>query len=350
MGAGQVSRLLYFGEESQRVTIFIYMPDQSWNSSRSSSSSRLPDLGPSVPAPPPEVKVRTLRSDLASLSQSGGMRAEFKSVAAPVVAKEDGMSSEVVATNKIKTIVAVVVALALIVGVGFFAHKLFFGDVSRNPSLLPISPSPSAKPSGAASFVHASVFKQPADQVLALTIPSGSVENAAELETFNQRMFRALNGTKPSSVLLEVNVKDESGADLPLADILRAGDMEVIDPAFFAAHFNPDGSLFVYKDARGFWPGFVFALNPADNWLFVKDDVARLEDSPKVANFFLTAPGVPAAQNFKDAIIKDAAAENQSVRRLEFSIPGAVFIYGWFRNALIISTSEDGLREAIGRL
>ncbi len=280
------------------------------------------------------------------MMQSGGIQPQFQNVAAPTFAEENAASREAAATNSVKTIVAVVVALTLTVGVGFFAYRLFFsGSNAGNPLPSPTPYSPSAKPSGTAAFVHASVFKKPADQVLALTIPSGSAENASDLATFGQRMIGVLGGAKAPAAFLEMNVKDENSADLPVASILRAGDLEAIDPAFLAAHFNADASFFVYVNATGSWPGFVFTLKPGENWLFVKDDVAKLEASPKLANFFLTVPGVPVDQMFKDMIVA-----GQPTRILRFSAPGAVFVYGWFHNALIISTSEEGLREAIGGL
>ena len=327
--------------------------ENSWNPT--SASSNLPDLGPSVPPPPPEVRVRTFRSDVESMSQSGGMQAQFRNVPAPVISKEGAAFAEAVTTNKVKIIVAVVVAIALTAGVAFFAYRLFFsgnsaGGLSPSPTPPPAGGSPSAKPSGAASFVHASVFKKPPDQVLALTLPSDSVGDASDLATFSQRIEGVLREAKASASFLEVNVKDKNGTDLPLADILRAGDMEVIDPTFFAAHFNPDGSLFVYRNTSGSWPGLVFTLTAGDNWLFVKDDVAKLESSLKFMNLFLTVPGTPAKEGFQDTILKDTVVENQSVRMLEFSATGTAFVYGWFRNALIISTSEEGFREAMGRL
>lgn len=320
--------------------------ENSWNPT--SASSNLPDLGPSVPPPPPEVRVRTLRGDLESMSKSGGsMQPQFRSVAAPTIA------TDAAATNNIKTMVAIVVSVALVAGIAFFAYRLFFAGGTRSSAPPPpaaAGSSSSAKPSPAASFVHASVFKKPADQILAFSLPSESTENVAELETFNQRALKVLAGANKNASLFEMNVKSESGADLPVADILRAGDLEIIDPAFFAEHFNADGSFFVYKNENGAWPGFVFTLKPGDNWLFVKDDVAKLEDSPKLANFFLATPGVPVSQNFKDIALNSITTESQSVRMLEFSAPGAAFFYGWLRDALIISTSEGGFVEAIGRL
>jgi hypothetical protein len=330
------------------------MAENSWNTS--GGSSGMPDIGPSVPPPPSQVRVRTFRSDIESMMKSGGMQPQFQNVAAPTILKEEGaVSAEAVSTDSIKTIVAAVVALALLVGVGFFAYRLFFsGSSSGNipPSSPPSTPSggggpssTSARPSGTAVFVHASVFKKPADQVLALTLPSGSAGDASDLETFSQRMLTALNGANAAAMFLEINTKDASGTDLPLRDILHAGDMEVIDPAFFATHFNIDGSLFAYKDKNGFWPGFAFTLKPNDNWLFVKDDVAKLESSLRFMSFFLTVPGVPVEDGFKDIIIA-----GQPARILRFSLPGTAFVYGWFHNALIMSTSEAGLSEAIARL
>lgn len=83
-----------------------------------------------APPPPSEVKVRTMKSDIAMLSASGGGMPRFESVkvkglAAPtetptVVAKTESKSN-------LLLIIVLVVAVAALAVVGWFVYKKFAG-------------------------------------------------------------------------------------------------------------------------------------------------------------------------------------------------------------------------------
>ncbi len=86
---------------------------------------------PNVPPPPPEVKVRTLRSDLESMAKSGGAAPQFESVKAPSlvnlaqdrkVSEGKGISSEFV------TVVVTLLAIALTVAIAYFAYQIFLNS------------------------------------------------------------------------------------------------------------------------------------------------------------------------------------------------------------------------------
>jgi len=64
-----------------------------------------------------------------------------------------------------------------------------------------------------------------------------------------------------------------------------------------------------------------------------------------INNLFITPPGMP-DPNFKDSLVS-----GEPVRELHYS-SGASLFYGWFvgNEYLVISTSKEGLQDALGRL
>ncbi len=329
--------------------------ENSWGAPRVPQSESF-DASPSVPPPPPEVKVRTMKSDLESMARSGGAAPQFQSVKAPVIPVAEARI--VASEEKVKPVwmvVMIVLAVSLLAAIAYFAYQVFSvakpgsPTIVANPIPVPLAPSPqsaSPPPSASGSFIHRSFFRSSADAFLTLTIHT-TAQSAADLETFNQRLKDLVSTEGAKGSFFEIGVKDSDGNDLAAADIMKAEDNVVIDPGFFSAHFVSDATLFVYKDKNGLWPGYVLGLQAKDNWLFVKNDAMKLETSPKLVNFFLADPGTPAPEGFKDTI-----ESGQPARILRFTSPAASssFVYGFFHNRLILSTSEDGLTQAIGRL
>ena len=95
-----------------------------------------------LPSPQPEVKVRTMRSDLESLMKSGGVAPQAVSVkapglenlvddaraesAAPKTEAPKGSTGRAATTNTLATTATVVVALALLAAIIYFGYQLFF--------------------------------------------------------------------------------------------------------------------------------------------------------------------------------------------------------------------------------
>lgn len=281
-------------------------------------------------------------------------------------------------------------ALAALGALGYFAYSMFLaapapsgtGALSGTASNNSLTPTPAATitplgslgsltgnapangaqtngtgstPAGSAtgSFTHASLFaKQPADQVFTLTLASAGTgaTSAADLATFNQKLSTLLSSasvSKKTPALLEVVVKNGGGNDMSISDILSAANENVIDPSVLNADFDPDATFFVYHDANGFWPGYVMAPKPAVSPSSIQSQVAKLESSPGISNFFLNNPGAPSSDGFTDAAVGSTA-----VRVLPFlnATPLAYFAYGWSGNDLILSTSMNGFAAATSRL
>lgn len=315
-----------------------------------------PNLG-AVPPPPLEVKIRTMKSDLELLAASGGSLTQSRI----------GKTVKVVITSaaprkgsKLILVLIIIAALALIAVAAYLVYRLssgfsFLGGGAAPVELPPLSGNRTGSPptpptiqpplAGPSPFMHKSLFRTPADQILTLNVPSGSTSQAANLQTFNQRILNLLKSVNPTSTIVEFDVQDLNKEDLVVSTVWSLAGTDVIDPAVLAAHFNPDATYFVYKDKTGFWPGYILALKPGDNWLFVEPDVAKLELSPKVPDFYLGATGTPSPDGFTDFPIG-----SKRVRIINFSNPTSTFIYGWFGNDLVLSTSINGLKEALTRL
>ncbi len=340
----------------------------------------------SAPPPPPEVKVRTMQSDLAAMAKSGGGAPRFESVRvagwAPAAGQGPVANAAAAAGKRRRSSMLVLIVAAIVIVaalVGYFTYVSFFAGRATNPSL-PASqsnaaqagaagagtagtgtPPPSSAPPAASGpstasqaaapagpFTHVSLFMKPADQTLALTLSSGGpAQTAADLESFNQKLTALLAEAKKSAALIEINVAGTDGNGVAVGDILSEENAAVLDPQFLAAHFSPDATFFIYQDANGFWPGYVLALQPGENWLYLENDVAKLESSPAIANFFLTDVGSPAASGFTDSTVNGTA-----VRVLAYpgANPPAAFVYGWYGSRLILSASRGGFAAALAHL
>ncbi len=326
---------------------------------------------PTAPPPPPEVKVRTMRSDLAAMAKSGGGLPSFESVKVMGLSLgKTGAEIAAAAEPKKNNTVIILVAIAAVAAlglVGYLAYTIFFAGGTAGapssrygaqapaaaavPQVVPptaASSSATASASGpAAPFMHKSLFKRPADQTLTLALSAGGVATgAADLQTFNQKLSSLLAAANKNTGMIEVDMQTPDGHGVAVSDLLAQANAGILN-AQALAHFNPDATFFVYRDKSGFSPGIVLSLKSGDNWLYAKNDVAQLESSPDIVNLFLQNVGTPAGSGFADSAISSTA-----VRVLSFpnATPPAYFIYGWYQTDLILSTSENGFTAATKRL
>lgn len=293
-----------------------------------------------VPPPPQEIKIRTFNSDLESLTKGGGALPRFEEV--KILPFEASTKKEEKRRGMLLKGVMGFIAVAILAGISYFFYGIFIQKEPQSPRLPSGSNEPVAQLPRAPDFVHDSLFKVLADETLTLVAKS-KAESAAELKTFSQQLIELLATARKTAKSFEVLVQDLDGRYLAAHEVLALGDADVLSPDFILEKFDPDPTFFVYRDSQdNFWPGIVIALKPNENWLFLKDEISGLERSPKIENFFLKFPG-PRSGGFADAIV-----EGQPARKLNFT-SGTSFVYGWFRGNLILSASEEGLKEALGR-
>ena len=303
--------------------------------------------GPTVPAPPTEISIRTLESDLKSMSLGGGSSPLPKYVAMPsrLATIPKGVKQ---ATSGVLKFFFFILAISGLLAVGYYViypalSKIFEGGVLSSKT----EPGPimdNKKPLTTPEFTHRSFFRATPDEVLKFVIPREAV-NAAELQTFGQRVLNLLAETNSNSKFLEIEVQDQDGGHPAISEFFSSINVKALSSDFLLTNFNPDFNMFVYRDQNGFWPGYLLELRPGKSWLFLKAEIEKLERSPDLENMFLTSPGVRSNIGFKDGLSK-----NQPVRILGFTAPGAAFVYGSIKGYLIFSASLPGLEEAASRL
>ncbi len=310
------------------------------------------DPGAYVPPPPNEISIRTLDSDVKSMALSGGNFTQSQRVVLPTTNSATAFNRKLPSSGGfLKMALWVGLAFLVLSAFVYFLYPLFSspyrggglgGATSTTSTTTPELPS--VPPSiTIPNFEHESFFRRRADKVLEMKFnyPATSV---SDLETYTQKVFDLLQGDKSTSSLFEVEVKNGGGRWLALSQFFKVIGANFLPEDFWAENFEPDFTLFVFKNKDGFWPGVVAQLGEGKSWLILKSQITQLERSSDFEKFFVTTPGSRFG-NFEDKLIS-----GQPARSLKYSKSSAEFIYGWFHNYMVISTSLDGLKEAIGRL
>ncbi len=331
---------------------------------------------PLVPTPPAEVFIRTMESDIRSLRESGGARPKpDRIVVGGNAPKEEQPKHSFLAERNIDVkwlLVAGGAALALGAVLVYSFSRLSLPLPSPAVSATPAVVSPGEATSSeelAATIPVAEegqaaplrgIFRKAADRTVSFTA-TGFVQSVTDLKTPNQRLGEVLAATPASgtSTLIEVIPGDAGGVPVPLGSFLTLQDISVFPENFLSTHFADKFAMFVYRDKQGLWPGYVLTLKPAENWLFLKDEAAKLEGSSKLANFYLADPG-EADEEWSDERVGDVAvrqlnwtpadAKALAGKPAEKSAPKVRFVYGWFRGYLLISTSQEGFAAILPRL
>jgi flagellar basal body-associated protein FliL len=320
-------------------------------------SVKAPNLSPYGSAPQSPAEIESNAAEVLKVGFSMGDEAQQPSLPARAGKDEGNTVAEVVSKNFLTIALIAVLALAVLAVVVYMGYTMFFGGATTPAPQTPSTnnaqnqvsgvQSPAGQPAqnqtqAGTGFTHVTFFRKPVDQTLKLNL-SNSVESAADLQTFSQRFSGLFPASKSTSTFFGVDVKNADGSDAQASEVFAAADTAVLDPQYVSAHFNPDITVFAYKDANGLWPGYIVQLKFSDNWLYLKDEVAKLETKQaQIDNFFLSPHGAPDAKGFQD--------DSNGFRKLAYSSPGAVFVYVWLRGYLIFGTSIDGMNQAISRL
>lgn len=322
---------------------------------QSKSASAAPPL---VPTPPAEVFIRTLESDLRSLRESGGARPKAERIVLSPNAPEERQPRFTWFTSKnIEVRWLFIAAMAAIALVGILVYGFFHFSLPALKKPLPVSvqnaeelqkeaeaPVASTSPGIASPSRRAGIFRKTPDQTLSF-IAASTIQSIDDLKTPVQRFKESLGTLKTaSSSLIQIFPTDSEGTALSLSQTFSLLDFGVLNPSFLSQHFETQFGMFVYKNGRGWWPGYILALRPGENWLFLKEEVGAFEESSKLSNFYLDSPG-GVKSGFRDMQVGDVTA-----RVLEWTAPDSKFIYGWFRGYLILSTSQAGLEAVLPRL
>ncbi len=317
-------------------------------------------VGPTVPPPPPaEIGVRTMASDLQSMQSSGGAGP------APKTFKPEDFSSEPVfkpssmgvksgaSASAVKVVppnharksllitLGILVFLALIGAViYFYVLPIFTAKTTPTPAPVVQAPTPTPTPVPApvptGLTQHQTFFTAPAS-------PSASVSLDLSLVSVQAAIAAVSSDTQPVGTFKEINFA-VGGKPWTAQDFLGFV-LPSLTKDFVSNTFEQDFTSYVYYDKNGAWPGYVFKLKSGVDATAAKataDPV--IEASPAV--FFQTSPGAQSKTAFSDGALPDGKA----VRFVTFSKKGAALEYSWFGSYLTVSTSYQGLIEAVKHL
>ena len=300
-----------------------------------------------VPPPPSEVIIRTMDSDLKSMALSGGSFPTSQRITVPTMQGQTGKA--LTGSGYLFKVFLAVGIVLVIAAVFYFAFPLFIhennnnssgGEVATTTPTLPVVPPSVTIP----NFIHQSFFRKAADQVIPLKLAYLAVA-VGDLKTYSQKLSGVLPpGRTATPVLFEIAMNKEDGMALAVSQFFNAAGMKFLDADFLAANFNFDFTAFVYKAKDEFWPGLILQPQSSKNLVLLKSEVLKLESNSDIETLFLTNPGERLGE------FADTSMSGQLARFLQFKNPTANFIYGWFHGYLIISTSLDGLKEAVNRL
>ena len=343
-----------------------------------------PTTPPPTP-PPPEITLRTMQSDIASLKQTGGSGAAPKPFTPPELTKElarpavppppmpkipqsdfsmprppaPAMPSSAAPKIEIeasggswKKMLVWGGALLLIIGAGaagyLYVYPMLFPQLPSAPPAPAITtPSNEAvipEPEAAAPTteaptqprMHKSALSSVAatSQVMITTLDLAALKSALKSE--------ALKSAAPES-LVEIVLSD-AGGQLAVSSVLPAM-LPSLTAETVKRLFADDFTTALYHDANGVWPVYILTVSPSSSQVEAQPVVASLETSADLANLFVSAPGTQSAAGFKAGKVNEL-----NTRYLTFSKTGASLNVAWLGNNLVVSTSYNGLKKVLGSL
>ncbi|MDP1688694.1 MAG: hypothetical protein Q8L47_01005 [bacterium] len=324
------------------------------------------------PPPQPPVTVRTMDSDITSMQNSGGGAPEEVILNAPrppirqeppkfpnndVTVKIPGytgpeksvfptgsfLSEEtpeppamILSQNKeqsfgggsVKKIIALIVVIIAAVGVGAGFYFVVF------PKLLgPIStPTPTGEPTPAPTVSPTPITSSPGASSHVSFIKAAQVDASALTEVPIETVTTGQTLTK--EILLKKN-----GVSVKLSEYFPT-----LIPEFSARDlqnfFDEDFTTFIYYNASGSWPGYIFKLKTGAASVVAQNSFRKIESSKSIKNLFLNGAGDQQEQ-FKNGGYKDV-----NTHYLLFGNNTAIN-YGWVGNYLLITTNFQSLKDLI---
>ncbi|MBS3903288.1 MAG: hypothetical protein KGZ30_02830 [Anaplasmataceae bacterium] len=305
-----------------------------------------------VPPPPPEMEVRTMRTDLESVSASGGISLQAEEVAS-LLAAEEKKSSVAPRSSGVLSLIAIgVVVLVAAIVVGFLFFYIFSGSLPNISFLLgggepqtedgveeDYQPLPNAYP----TFKYESYLKLEAQDIVPVVLPREGASSVAELKTFRQGLLNALSAVRGRNAFVEVLPQDSDELPYSWAEFLKLNDVALLNENFWLDVFEPNFNLFIYRDGRGAWPGYVLKLQQDEAVTVNQDSVAAIEkQSQEIAKLFIDPP--QGGRTFEEGSVLGTLT-----RQKPYDNPtGAMFVYAWYGGKyLVLSTSFDGMGAVI---
>jgi len=309
--------------------------------------------GSSVPPSPKDVRIRTMASDIQSMALRGGGSPEYEKILfqepgakkkKPLPVYGQPMPSEHGISWTLAWVFGVAAVLAALV---FFLYPLITQREPEDPVIppddeevvFPDVPAYLVVP----KFTHETLFINEPEEVLS-TILGPPVDEAMANGVYEKKVLEVLKTTKTDSGVIQIDLKKTEDQHLALVEFLKLAGAEFIDLEFLSNNFNPDFTFYVYKNGDERWPGLVAKLKPGKSKLLLQSELSKLESSDKISALYLSPPG-DKTSGFKDVLVF-----NEPARIVDFKEEGARFVYGWFHSFFVISTSDEGLLDALLKL
>jgi len=297
----------------------------------------------------PELKVRTMASDLVSIASGSVIvpRGEVMSGAAVAAISLPRRNFFRIHSRAILMILigaGIAIVASVIWFIAYYAVRPIFEKVpiSVSEAPVPLSEAPASEPipEAPAPFSHSSFFVSVPDRVQEFLFSVKPASTAQEIESFQEKFARALKGMDEGE-FIEVAFYTDEGLSYKITDFFGSAGLGIISRTTLSDAFEADFTGFAVRDERGIWPGYVLRLREGSTKSAVQGNVSRLESSPLISGFFLGDPVV--GKGFTDGVIGGRA-----VRIGTFSRPFHVFVYGWSNDTyLILSASEEGMKRAL---
>lgn len=309
---------------------------------------------PHLPSSNLEVRIRTLSSDVESLSRGGGLLGIEEKISISLPEAISFPSAPVTTENPVspssnkKFVIYAVLGLGgvlLLFSLGYFIPKLFApksgAPAERSVGSLPPSV-PAQKPTSSApsalAINHRSFLNVPADTSVSVSISPLATSSVRD------QWYAGLRFA--SGTIAEALPKDQNGNSLDFAGFLSAMDIKFNSADLIAGNFNNDFTAFVYRDSSGYWPGYILKLKADSSPLLLQAGIRKIENETDFINSAFAVPVGGSLGGFEDAQLL-----GQPVRELSFGKKPAVFVYGWFHSSyLVIGTSEGAVSAAVSRL
>ncbi len=330
---------------------------------------------PTVPPPPDadsssalaEVVIRTMASDIELLGETGGSSPTgttetLANIPGRDAAEQDGASEGESSPPQTRSGMRMVFwslgGIALVAGLFFAGYYLIPFVVNQQSGDRPsvVNPRSSSTPPGVlpdygdVGFVHETFFTGPSDSIITVSLDDPAIP--AETRPFAAQVASLLKSANSQAKFFEIENKLVNGSAAPWSVFASSTGLNLLSADFVSARFEQDFTAFAVRDKDAFWPGYILKLKKGQTPLTLRTQAAVMIEgvAPDFPGLFfapISAPSVTSTNVFKDGQVN-----NQSVRIFSFGRPNApVVIYGWFFNSyLVISTSEDGLRQAVARL
>ena len=300
--------------------------------------------------PPPQVEVRTMGSDIQSITKGEPMPVP-ETVLSPSSDKDPVFRPETQfdasqfgvegpsggKSKRLWVWISASVAVIVVVVVGYVVWPMIFGGIEETPPLPQVdgtTPPPTTEPPPPVIEVkeHHSFFSPSASvktEVLLTSIDRASASAALQSVSAN----KLANGT-----LQEVAILDQNRSQVPFLNYIK-NFVTTLASDQMTPWFEDDFTAFLYYDGSGVWPGYIAKVKNAVNLDEVRANISVIEGS-ELARFFLMDPGTFGQ-------FKAGQVNGQATRYAVGSMGSAAFNYGVIGNYLIISTSYNGLKASL---